>query len=620
MRRTKVYSFRSVCMLLVLLAGMFSGSAWAQSGREVKVTVSGAGAEGALPGVNVAIKGTNRGATTNANGVATVTASSSDVIVLSFIGYERQEVTVGNRSSISVSLTPSEEALGEVVVVGYGTQRRANLTGAVSTIDSKAIESRPVSNLALALQGTAPGMIVQRSMGQPGNEGISIQVRGATSANGNVDPLLLVDGVIAPISTLQTINPNDVDNISVLKDAAASIYGAQAAGGVILLTTKKGKAGKTIFQYSNILATNRYMDLPERVGMLDEAEMSNLGAKNAGQGQPYSAADIEAIKAGRQYIRHPTDSNAYIYFNTQDIPSQILHKTSKMRTHNFSARGGTQRMNYLLSLGYYGQDGIFKVGPDRFDRYNGRLNIGAELTKHVSIETRLGYTRTVQETPQRGLGDLFGWAHRYRNRWPIFTPEGRLNYDGAGTAAGSPYFYLREGGYNNTKRNHFDGVVTLKIANIVKGLQLRAIVGGQYTTLNNDIFTRTITLWGRLRPTLTLNPTNAYEVRQTFTTNANLQYIADYNVKFGKNHNIDLMAGYQFEDYRADFNNSRVTGLINNDLPVLTLGSNATRTATQTVATYANQSVLVVSATVTATAISWKVPCVRMKVRVWHQA
>jgi TonB-linked SusC/RagA family outer membrane protein len=592
MRKTKVYWFRTVFLLAVLLAGLAPGLASAQEGREVKVTVTGKDTGEALPGANVTVKGTNRGASADINGVASLNTSPTDVLVVSFIGYEAQEVAVGNRSLLTVALASSDEALGEVVVVGYGTQRKMNLTGAIATIDSKAIENRPVTNLATAMQGTAPGLIVQRTTGQPGNEGISIQVRGATSANGNIDPLLLVDGVIAPISVLQTINPNDVDNISILKDAAAAaIYGAQAAGGVILVTTKKGKAGKSVFQYSNIIGTNLFMDKPQKVSLLEEALMSNESFKNAGLGKAFSDSEIEFIKSGQGYYLNPADTNDYVYLNANDNADLILRKKTTMQTHNFSVRGGTQRMNYLLSLGYYGQEGIFRVGPDRYDRYNGRVNVGAELTKHISVETRLGYTHTAQDAPQRSIGDLMGWTHRYRNRWPIFTPEGRLNHQGAGTSSGSPYFYLQDGGFNNTRRNNFDGVVTLKVANVVKGLQLRAILGGQYSAVKNDIFARTITLWNRVRPALTLNPTNSYDVRQTAITNMNIQYLADYNVKFGEHHHVDLMAGYQYEDYRNDYTTNLVQNLVNNDLPVLTLGSDATRRASQVINTYASQSV-----------------------------
>ncbi|HEY1055658.1 MAG TPA: carboxypeptidase-like regulatory domain-containing protein, partial [Emticicia sp.] len=201
------------------------------------------GGEG-LPGVSVTIKGTTKGITTDAQGNYSITVpNDKSVLVFSFLGYEKQEITVGNQTTIDIVLGSDLKSLEEVVVVGYGTQKKANMTGAVSSIDAAAIENRPASNLATAMQGMSPGLMITRTSGQPGSEDIGIQIRGATTANGSVSPLLILDGVAVPSNTLQTMNPNDVESISILKDAAAAaIYGAQAAGGVILVTTKKGKA------------------------------------------------------------------------------------------------------------------------------------------------------------------------------------------------------------------------------------------------------------------------------------------------------------------------------------------------------------------------------------------
>lgn len=203
----------------------------------------------AIPGVTVLVKGTKASSITDLDGKYQVEASGENpILVFSYIGFENKEIAAGNKKQVNITLKESLSQLNEVVIVGYGTQKKENLTGAVSTVTSKAIQNRPVTSLATALQGTVPGMNITRTSGQPGNENINIQLRGVTSANGSVNPLLLIDGVATPLFNLQTINPSDVETISVLKDgAAAAIYGAQAAGGVILVTTKKGKEGKTVF-------------------------------------------------------------------------------------------------------------------------------------------------------------------------------------------------------------------------------------------------------------------------------------------------------------------------------------------------------------------------------------
>jgi len=231
-----------------LLVGilLFSAPAFAQAqSKTVTGTVSDAN-KMAIPGVTVLAKGTKSSTVTDFDGKYQIKVSGENpVLIFNYIGFEHKEIAAGNKTQVNATLKESTSQLNEVVVVGYGTQKKENLTGSVSTVTSKSIENRPVTSLATSLQGTVPGMNITRTSGQPGNENLNIQIRGVTSANGSVNPLLLIDGVATPLFNLQTINPSDVETISVLKDgAAAAIYGAQAAGGVILVTTKKGKEGK----------------------------------------------------------------------------------------------------------------------------------------------------------------------------------------------------------------------------------------------------------------------------------------------------------------------------------------------------------------------------------------
>ena len=573
-------------MLLCIL----SPTLRAQTASEIKITVTDSVTQTAIPGVNIAIKGTSRGATSDANGLVKLNASPNETIVISFIGYDKKELLIGNRTTLTVQLSPSQESLNEVVVVGYGVQKKVNMTGAVSTIDKKVIENRPVSNLASSLQGTTPGLIVTRSSGQPGAENITIQLRGATSANGNVNPLVMIDGVSAPISVLQTINPNDVENISVLKDAAAAaIYGAQAAGGVILVTTKKGKSGKTVFDYSTMIGTSWMQDVPQRMSLLDEALYANLSNKGAGLGPAYSDATLDLIRKGVEYYLNPADTSRYIYLNQKDLVSQTVRKRTGLQSHNFTARGGSEKVNYLASLGYYNQQGAFKLGPDKLNRYNARINVGAQLTKHISLDSRVAYTMQKQEAPSRSAATILNQTMRYRSMWPIFTPEGRLSGEGTGSA-NMGYAYLKEGGYDNTDNNNFDGVFTLKVADIVKGLQLRAVYGAQYIRGDRELFNRTVTTWQRFVPIYYLNNPNSFEVTRSVTKNNNVQFLADYDFNLGKKSNFHILGGYQYEDsyYSSVFTSS--SNLVSNDLPALGLGDDATKKNSQTISSYAYQS------------------------------
>ena len=559
----------------------------------VDVTVSGTVTDESgdpLPGVTVSVPGTTMGTATNLDGRYSLSVPEGSTLVFSFIGFEPQSVEVGGRSVIDVVLSEDMASLDEVVVVGDGTQKKDNMTGSVSTISEKSIENRPVTNAATALQGISPGLVVTRQSGQPGNESIKLQIRGITSINGDVDPLFVLDGISVPVNTLQSINPNDIESISVLKDAAAAaVYGAQASGGVILVTTKKGEKGKTVFNYSNLFGFSKFIHLPERTSLLEEMEYSNISYQNAGLGRPYSESDFDRVYQGITSIIHPSDSNQYISFDPTDPAKQTVRSGTNMQTHNFSVRGGGEDFNFHGSLGYYNQQGAFRVGPDQYERYNARINTNIKLTKHLSFSSNVSYGVTERESPSHSISSLLGIAYRYRSRHPIYTPEGRLSGEG-GIVASNPYAYLKEGGYNNENSNILNGVFTVTVVDLIDGLRLRAIYGGQSDKRVNDIFTRTVTLWGRFTPILELNPTNKLSQNQISRTNNNFQFLADYNFNITNDHRFTFLGGYQFEDSKYYLTGASASNLINNDLPILQLGNDATKQNTQSINEYAYQS------------------------------
>ncbi|MGZ9736373.1 SusC/RagA family TonB-linked outer membrane protein [Flavobacterium sp. GNP002] len=547
----------------------------------------------AIPGVTVLVKGTKASSITDLDGKYQVEASGENpILVFSYIGFENKEIAAGNKKQVNITLKESLSQLNEVVIVGYGTQKKENLTGAVSTVTSKAIQNRPVTSLATALQGTVPGMNITRTSGQPGNENINIQLRGVTSANGSVNPLLLIDGVATPLFNLQTINPSDVETISVLKDgAAAAIYGAQAAGGVILVTTKKGKEGKTVFEYSTQLAGQKPLYLPQRLSLLDEANMSNLARKNKGVGAEYSPADLENIKNGVEYILDPTDPNKYIFYNQKDFTQQMVREQSFIKTHNLSASGGTAKTNYLFSLGYLDQEGMFKVGEDHFSRFNLRMNVGTDLTKYIHLDSNISYAVHDTDSPSvdvNGAG-LLSQLYKTRLRFPIFTPEGRLN-GLAGSSGINAYANLTQGGFNKRVIDDLDGTFQMTIKDLVKGLKFRTIYGRKLRSEDSEAFRRTVELWGRTKPVFYLNNPNSYSMNQGVLKTENFQFLTDYNLTIAENHKFALLGGYQWEDYRFSGVTSGATNLKSNDAPSLNLGEETTKTNSQTINTYANQS------------------------------
>ena len=545
-----------------------------------------------LSSATVKLKNAAISVKTDEAGKFSIAAAKNSTLVISYVGFVTQEIPVNNRSMIEINLMADDKALGDVVVVGYGTQKKANLTGAVSTVSSKTIENRPVSTLANALQGVTPGLIVTRVTGTPGDEGIGIQIRGATSANGNVNPLLVIDGVTSPGVGLQSLNPNDVESISVLKDAAAaSIYGAQAAGGVILVTTKKGRSGKTVFEYSNLFGIDWALNVPERLPSWEEATLSNLARKNAGTTPEYTDQEIQWLKDGtNQYSINPLDTNQYLYYYTGDFTKDILRDRTNMQTHNISARGGNEKLNFFTSFGYYDKQGIFKIGPDQNNRYNIRINLASQLNKYLSMDARLSYTKLDQEAPQRissGTNSNFHVIYRNsRTRYPIFTPEGRLN-----SLASNTYATLKEGGYDNYTRGFYDGVFNFKLANFVKGLEFRAVYGTQFHNSGRARFVRTVPLYNRTGIASYLFPTSSYTLRDEEERTSNLQFLGDYDFSLNRKNRFHILAGYQFEDLRETFFETRTSSLVNNDLPSLGLGDDRTKTNAQGVASRAFKSV-----------------------------
>jgi TonB-linked SusC/RagA family outer membrane protein len=542
-----------------------------------------------IPGVTVLVKGTKSSSVTDFDGKYQIKASNENpVLVFSYMGFETKEVVAGNKTQVNTTLKESTSQLNEVVIVGYGTQKKANLTGSVSTVSSKAIEDRPVTSLAAALQGTAAGLNVTRTTGQPGAENMAIQIRGASSANGSVNPLLLIDGVATELFNLQTINPLDVESMTILKDgAAAAIYGAQAAGGVILVTTKMGKKGKAKFDFSTQIAGQEAINVPDRMPLLEEANFSNLARANAGQGPEYSATDLENIKNGVEYIPHPTNPNQYVYYNQKNIADQVLRKNSFIKTNNLTASGGTEKTSYLFSLGYLDQEGVFKVGPDHFNRFNLRLNMAAELTKHLSFDTRISYADHKRDMPSLGANDygLFQSLYQTRTRFPIFTPEGNLS-----DAGNYAYAHLTEGGYEKREINDLDGNFSLTAKNFAKGLTLKAIYGRKLRSNDTDLFKRTVPLWGKYTPTQFLNNPNSYTLTQEALERENFQFLTNYDLTIAEKHKFNFMVGYQWEDYRRSSVSSGASALRSNDLPTLNLGDPITKTNSQSIITYANQS------------------------------
>ncbi len=284
-------------ILLLVSAFILIGFSSTAQEREIsgKVTESIDGTSLPLPGVNVIVKGTSKGTVTDMDGNYTLQASPADILVFSFLGYSTKEIQVGDNREVNVSLSSDVSQLNELVVVGYGKQKKINVTGAVSTVNEEVLENRPITNVSSALQGMLPGVTVLQRSGQPGKDGAFIRIRGLGSFNNN-DPMIIVDGVEASLTGL---NPNDISTVSVLKDAsAAAIYGTRAANGVVVITTKRGEIGDPQVTYSTNIGVQELTRTPNFLGSYEHAKLLNEGYINEGLKPIYTPSEIEKFRTG----------------------------------------------------------------------------------------------------------------------------------------------------------------------------------------------------------------------------------------------------------------------------------------------------------------------------------
>ena len=348
-----------------------------------------------LPGVTVVIKGTTQGTITDVDGNYSISNVPNDAtLVYSFVGMKSQEIMIAGKSTINAVLEEETIGIEEVVAIGYGTQKKVNLTGAVSAVSGEDLVKRPVTNAETMLQGMMPGVQIIQNSGEPGNEDVSIRIRGTgTFSDAGSDPLVLVDGVQGSLSDL---NPNNIESISVLKDAAsASIYGSRAANGVILVTTKTGKEGKVVMSYSGnygIAAPTKLFDLI--TNSAEYMELYNEARLNSGLTADYTDEMISAY-------RNATDREQYPNTDWLDL----LFNPAPTQTHNLSFSGGKNGTTFNVSLGYVDQEGVMK-GFD-YKKYNARVNLSSQVNDKIKFGGNFFVKKGVKSALRQGAGDTF---------------------------------------------------------------------------------------------------------------------------------------------------------------------------------------------------------------------
>ena len=335
-----------------------------------------------LPGVSIVVAGTNQGTITDVNGKYSINVKKGSKLIFSYIGYRAHEA-VANQSTINVKMKTDAIQLEEAVVVGYATQKKATLTGAVSSVSSVNLTKRNVASLSTALQGAMPGVTIQQTSGQPGSDGGQIRVRGIGSIKSDQDPLVLVDGIEMDINQ---VDANTVASVSVLKDAAsASIYGSRASNGVILITTKRGKAGKVTTTYSGYLTVQRPTNMPEPVAAWEYLQAELNSWDNAGASVTNTQREQQLRWIEEQRTLKPDNWTRY----DTDWKKETLKDNSLMHSHNVTVSGGSEDISFFASGSYLSQDGL--IPNDNFDRTNLRLNADAKILSwmKLGIETNL---------------------------------------------------------------------------------------------------------------------------------------------------------------------------------------------------------------------------------------
>ncbi|MHA8051465.1 SusC/RagA family TonB-linked outer membrane protein [Aquirufa sp. ROCK-SH2] len=566
--KTKLYQCK-----LYLLAFLLSVS-WVSFGQNQVVSGKVTDEKGeALIGVTVMVKETTKGTNTNIDGKYSIPVSGSAAkLVYSFVGYQKKEVAVGNQSVINVSLVPDAQNLNEVIVVGYGVQKKATVSGSVVSVKGADLQKSPTVNLSNSIAGRMAGVVAVNRSGEPGYDGSSIRIRGANTLNNN-DALIVIDGIPNRAGGLDRINPQDIETISVLKDASAAIYGARAANGVILITTKKGKSGKPELSYSFNQGYSQPTVVPQLANaaqytsMLNDLDIYQLPAnewaaataayKSAGvyngRKAPYSPTDIKLYQDGTDPWLHP---------NT-DWYGATLKNWSPQSKHNVQMSGGSENIKYLASLGYQNQDAFYKNSATGYEQYDLRLNLDAKINENINLSIGVLGREEFRRYPTKPASAIFRMQMRGKPNQPAFWPDGRPGPD-IENGENPVVITTNQTGYDNDKQSYFqtNGQLDIKIP-YIPGLKFTATAAIDKRFRAQKRWETPWTLYERgvgfeangTTPILSPSKRGPAEPRLTLgdenQLNILLGGVVTYEKKFN-NHNLLVLAGSNRETITGD--------------------------------------------------------------------
>ncbi len=555
--------------LLVLLLCLAS-----QSFAQTNVSGNVADTNGEpLIGASVTIKGKLIGTVTDINGNYSISIEDNNaVLVFSFIGYTTQEILVENQQKINVQLQEASEGIDEIVVVGYGTQKRVTMTGAVSQINSEELTKAPMQNVSNMLTGKIPGLTSIQSSGKPGADGATLYVRGLNSFSGSNSPMVIVDGVPRP---LNYVNPNDIENISVLKDASAAIYGVQGANGVILITTKGGSEGAPKIQYDYSYTVTENTAMPEMLNAPDYMYWHNK-AREMDNLTPLWTADIQ-----NRVLNNDANS---IWGQTNWLDE--IFRLGQTQQHNISATGGNDRTKYFTSIGYMDQEGT--LINTSFRRFNVRANLDIKVAKNLKFTTNLSAYRYDRDWPGTAIENQgeFNPVRQAINSIPLIKSE----YNGLPTAwKGSTYYVngyaaLTESGFKQQSHWHFDSNFKLEydlagLANTFKGLKASMFAAYNYSNTTDSNYDRYYELYyvntnydEGVAAASGYSSDGAYSKSASMGDTYLLRPQINYNREFD-NHNVSALLFYEVQKSYSNTMTGSKRGYYSDDPIDLTLGS-----------------------------------------------
>ncbi len=554
--------------------------------QEVRITgnVLFAADRDPIIGANVIVEGTTNGTITDFDGNFTLDVPVNSTVVISYIGCVPQKLNVTRQEHFTILLQEDSQSLEEIVVVGYGSQKKVNLTGSVTQVDSKVLESRPITTTSGGLQGVVPNLRIAPKSGQPfsSDADLNINIRGTTSINGG-GPLVLVDGVEM---SMDLVNPNDIANVTVLKDAAAAaIYGVRAAFGVILITTKTaGTEQRTTVSYSGNFSVSTPTVLPEMVKTSwEHAEFNNMAMNNAGLQAMYDDDRLAKMKA---YDKNPGSNPEYevingqfYYYGFTDWRDLMLRKLTPAHTHNVNISGGTDKTKFYTSVGYIAKEGMYKINPDNYDRLNTRLNVENQTTPWMKLGFRMLYNYTHKDTPHNYKNNpwhqmIFSTPTQYAGQWKADPRYPELDgYDGRYFDDQNPISLLDKGG-RDINNQHDVWLTATADFNILEGWN--AHVDFSYN-IQNDRTSKHKKAIKMIRHNFTETygdtSDNSYTMQQNTKDYYSFNAYTDYEKTFAQKHYFKAMAGFNQELTKYQSFEGTRKGMLTDDVPSLSLGA-----------------------------------------------